>query len=154
MFGDNFMEYKINLKKAREQNNLNQSNIANILGIDRTVYNKYENGYELIPIKHLISFCNYFNIRVDEIFNFNIQEQLPINKEFDVKIVGKRLKEWRKENKITQDKLAKMLNTNKSVICNYEKGRNLIATPFLYQICHQYHVSADYLLGRIDNDSQ
>lgn len=148
------MEYKINLKKAREQNNLNQSNIANILGIDRTVYNKYENGYELIPIKHLISFCNYFNIRVDEIFNFNIQEQLPINKEFDVKIVGKRLKEWRKENKITQDKLAKMLNTNKSVICNYEKGRNLIATPFLYQICHQYHVSADYLLGRIDNDSQ
>ena len=154
MFGDNFMEYKINLKKAREQNNLNQSNIANILGIDRTVYNKYENGYELIPIKHLISFCNYFNIRVDEIFNFNIQEQLPINKEFDVKIVGKRLKEWRKENKITQDKLAKMLNTNKSVICNYEKGRYLIATPFLYQICHQYHVSADYLLGRIDNDSQ
>ena len=144
------MEYKINLKKAREQNNLNQSNIANILGIDRTVYNKYENGYELIPIKHLISFCNYFNIRVDEIFNFNIQEQLPINKEFDVKIVGKRLKEWRKENKITQDKLAKMLNTNKSVICNYEKGRYLIATPFLYQICHQYGVSADYLLGRID----
>ena len=148
------MEYKINLKKAREQNNLNQSNIADILGIDRTVYNKYENGYELIPIKHLISFCNYFNIRVDEIFNFNIQEQLPINKEFDVKIVGKRLKEWRKKNKITQDKLAKMLNTNKSVICNYEKGRYLIATPFLYQICHQYHVSADYLLGRIDNDSQ
>ena len=144
------MEYKINLKKAREQNNLNQSNIANILGIDRTVYNKYENGYELIPIKHLISFCNYFNIRVDEIFNFNIQEQLPINKEFDVKIVGKRLKEWRKKNKITQDKLAKMLNTNKSVICNYEKGRYLIATPFLYQICHQYGVSADYLLGRID----
>ena len=144
------MEYKINLKKAREQNNLNQSNIANMLGIDRTVYNKYENGYELIPIKHLISFCNYFNIRVDEIFNFNIQEQLPINKEFDIKIVGKRLKEWRKKNKITQDKLAKMLNTNKSVICNYEKGRYLIATPFLYQICHQYGVSADYLLGRID----
>ena len=144
------MEYKINLKKAREQNNLNQSNIADILGIDRTVYNKYENGYELIPIKHLISFCNYFNIRVDEIFNFNVQEQLPINKEFDVKIVGKRLKEWRKKNKITQDKLAKMLNTNKSVICNYEKGRYLIATPFLYQICHQYGVSADYLLGRID----
>ena len=144
------MEYKINLKKAREQNNLNQSNIADILGIDRTVYNKYENGYELIPIKHLISFCNYFNIRVDEIFNFNIQEQLPINKEFDIKIVGKRLKEWRKKNKITQDKLAKMLNTNKSVICNYEKGRYLIATPFLYQICHQYGVSADYLLGRID----
>ena len=148
------MEYKINLKKTREQNNLNQSNMANILGIDRTVYNKYENGYELIPIKHLISFCNYFNIRVDEIFNFNIQEQLPINKEFDVKIVGKRLKEWRKKNKITQDKLAKTLNTNKSVICNYEKGRYLIATPFLYQICHQYGVSADYLLGRIDNDSQ
>lgn len=72
----------------------------------------------------------------------------------DLKMIGARIQMWRKSNKLTQEKLAKELNTNKSVICNYEKGRNLIATPFLYQICKKYHVSADYLLGRIDKDPQ
>lgn len=50
--------------------------------------------------------------------------------------------------------LAEMLNTTHSNVGFYEKGRNFIATPFLYQICHKYHVSADYLLGRIDKNSQ
>ncbi len=51
---------------------------------------------------------------------------------------------------MTQDKLAKILNTNQSVIANYERGRTVIATPFLYTICKKYHISADYLLGKID----
>ena len=52
--------------------------------------------------------------------------------------------------KITQIELAKVLNTNQSVIANYERGRNYIATPFLYTISKTYHISADYLLGLID----
>ena len=148
------MEYKINLKQIRELHNLSQNNIANILGINRTVYTKYENGYEIIPIKHLLTFCNHFNIGIDEIFELPINKHKNIKKEIDCKLIGTRLKEWRKENKITQDKLAKELSTTGTVICGYESGRRIIATPFLYQICHKYHVSADYLLGRIDDDSQ
>lgn len=149
------MEYKLNLKSIRTNNNLSQKDIADILNIDRTVYTKYENGYELIPIKHLITLCNHFNIGIDLVFNL----PFSINcsnycKDINYELIASRLKEFRKSQKLTQEKLAKILNTNKSVICNYEKGRNLIATPFLYQICHKYHVSADYLLGRIDDDSQ
>ena len=70
--------------------------------------------------------------------------------DLESKIIGQRLKNFRKENKLTQEKLANMLNTTDTVISGYESGRRLVATPFLYQICHQYHVSADYLLGRID----
>lgn len=94
--------------------------------------------------------------KVDYIFeleNFN-KNNCSYNKNVNLEIVSSRLKNWRKENNLTQEKLAKVLNTNKSVICNYEKGRNLIATPFLYQICHKYHVSADYLLGRINEKPQ
>lgn len=39
----------------------------------------------------------------------------------DLKMIGARIQMWRKSNKLTQEKLAKELNTNKSVICNYEK---------------------------------
>ena len=144
------MKYKLNLKVIREKNNLSQKNIADLLKIDRTVYTKYENGYELIPIKHLLAFCNYFDVSVDYIFGLTVSEGKNFYKKIDVNLIVSRIKEFRKEQKLTQEKLAKTLNTNKSVICNYEKGRHFIATPFLYQICHQYHVSADYLLGRID----
>ena len=72
------------------------------------------------------------------------------NNVIDKAKIGERLKNIRKENKLTQVKLATELNTSQSVIAEYEKGKNLIATPFLYTICKKYHVSADYLLGKID----
>ncbi len=149
MFGDLHMEYKLNLKSIRKKKNCNQKDIADVLNIDRSVYTKYENGYELIPIKHLIKFCDFFNVSIDYIFGLTSQNNITyFNNFIDSQIVGLHLKEFRKENKLTQEKLAKELNTTKSVICNYEKGRYLIATPFLYQICHKYQISADYLLGR------
>ena len=64
---------------------------------------------------------------------------------------GNRLKEFRKEHKFSREKLANILNTTYSNIAFYEMGRNLIATPFLYTICKKYNISADYLMGRIDN---
>ena len=63
-------------------------------------------------------------------------------------VAGIRLKEFRKEKKLTQVKLASILNTAFSSIAFNEKGRNYIATPFLYTICSKYHISSDYLLGK------
>lgn len=138
----------LKLKEFREELDLKQKEIANVIGVTRSVYGKYENEYYIIPINHLITICTYFNISLDFIFGFssnNKQRYFETNE----KNAGIRLKEWRKENKITQEKLAKLLNTNRSVIANYERGRNYIATPFLYTICKKYNVSADYLMARI-----
>ena len=52
-----------------------------------------------------------------------------------------------------QIELANYLNTTQSVIADYERGRYLISTPFLYTICKKYNISADYLLGRIDTNT-
>ena len=60
------------------------------------------------------------------------------------------MKSFRKEYKLTQEKLAEELNMARSAIANYERGRTIIATPFLYTIASKYHISADYLLGKID----
>ena len=66
-------------------------------------------------------------------------------------MVKNRLKEFRKENKLSQVKLSFLLNVAKGTIGNYETARSLIATPFLYTICKKYHISADYLLGKVDS---
>ena len=64
--------------------------------------------------------------------------------------MGKRLKEFRNKNKLTQKVLASILGTSQSTIAEYERGTNIIATAFLYSICSKYHISADYLLGKTD----
>ena len=145
------MNYKEKLKFLREEKEVTQEEVANILGISRSTYNDYENQISILPIKHINILCNYFYISVDYLFNLSITKKyFSTNKEIDLKKAGMRLKEFRKENKLTQTKLSEILHTTFSTIAFYEKGRNLISTTFLYLICTKYQISADYLLGRID----
>ena len=145
------MNYGIILKKLRLDNNLTQKNVANILNIARQTYNHYEVQESIIPVKYLNVLANYYQVSIDYILGLT-STLVPSNnlEQIDFILSGNRLKEWRKAEKLTQTKLAEVLNTFHTVVVDYEKGRNLIATPFLYTICKKYHISADYLLGRID----
>lgn len=144
--------YKSRIKLIRENLDSTQQNVANFIGIHRARYSQYENETDIMPINHLIKFCDYYNVSLDYIFEFCKERQYKDSKkDVNSKIAGERLKEFRKLENITQAKLASILNTNQSVIANYERGRNIIATPFLYEICKKYNVSADYLLGKIDS---
>ena len=144
--------YKERLKGLRERMGKNQIDIANLLKIDRSQYGKYENEYTTIPIKHLNTLCNYFNISLDYIFSLTDNKQYN-NSKNDINLLesGKRLKEFRKENKITQTKLAAFLTTSFSNVSAYERSINIISTTYLYAICKKYNISADYLLGKIDS---
>ena len=146
------MMYKERLKGLRERMGKNQIEIANILNIDRSQYGKYENEYTTIPIKHLNTLANYFNVSLDYMFSLTNNKQYN-NSKNDINLLesGKRLKEFRKENKITQTKLANFLTTSFSNVSAYERSINIISTTYLYAICKKYNISADYLLGKIDN---
>ena len=146
------MIYGEKLKSIRTREGLTQEELAKLIDVSKSLYSRYEKEIQLIPAKHLITICNHFDVSIDYIFNLNDKKQYPkvIPKTDKIK-AGLKLKEFRKENNLTQEKLANILNTTQSVIADYERGRYLIATPFLYQICKTYHVSADYLLGKIDD---
>ena len=146
------MLYSEKLRFLRERTGLKQKDLLAIVSLSDTQYSSYERENELIPIKHLNTLCNYFNVSLDYIFSFNDIKQYPNSKkEIDKSLVSNRLKEFRKENKLTQMKLASILNIGNGTIAEYERGKNLIATPFLYTICKKYSISADYLLGKIDS---
>ncbi len=146
------MLYKDRLIISRERNGETQRNIANKIGMEESHYRHCEREDELFPIKHLNNICNYFNLSLDYIFNFtNTKQYKNSNNNIDIILSAKRLKELRKENKITQAKLGEYLNASPSVIVHHENKRHIIATPYLYMICSKYHISADYLLGKTDN---
>ncbi|MEY8321291.1 helix-turn-helix transcriptional regulator [Lachnospiraceae bacterium 46-61] len=58
-----------------------------------------------------------------------------------------RLKELRKERKITQAKLASKLNYGYTAIANYESGKNQPNISDLMKLANFLQVSVDYLIG-------
>lgn len=61
-----------------------------------------------------------------------------------------RLKALRKEKKLTQPQLAKMLGVSNGLISFWENGVNEPTINYLIKLCKIFEVSADYLLGLSD----
>ena len=139
----------IRLINVREKNELTQRQISSILKVSKSNYCRWENLEQLIPLERLNDFCNKFNTSMDFVFGL-CNKEITYNKinNIDKKLVGRRLKEIRKENNISQIKLANILNTSHSTISAYETGKVLILTAFAYQICLKYNISLDWLCGR------
>lgn len=62
-----------------------------------------------------------------------------------------RLKQLRKQRKISQLKLALDLSTTQNTISRYETGEREADYKTLIQIANYFDVSIDYLLERTDN---
>ncbi len=142
----------LKLKEIRENRQITQTKLANILKVSRSTYSIWELEKDVILIKHLIDISNYYNVSIDYLLNLTAIEQYDTHSDkINLDLMSIRLKEIRKENKLTQVKLSEILNVAKGTLANYECKRNAIATPFLYEICKKYNVSSDYLLGKVDN---
>ena len=61
-----------------------------------------------------------------------------------------RLKDLRKEKKVTQLQLAMALNMSQNTISRYETGERQAGYNELIKIADYFNVSIDYLLGRTD----
>ena len=145
MFDMNFQR----LVEIREDLNHRQKDIADILGITQQSYSLWENGSKIIPLKHLNNLCNYYNLSMDYVIGLSSIKYYNItNKEIDKILIGERLRKIRKDNNITQEELANILNTTHSTISAYESGKTTILTAFAYEICKRYNISMDYLCGR------
>jgi len=62
-----------------------------------------------------------------------------------------RLKFLRKKYKLSQEELAKKINTTKGTISNYENEHSTPSNEVLKDLANVLHTTTDYLLGRTDN---
>lgn len=60
---------------------------------------------------------------------------------------GNRLRQLRKERKLTQQQLAELIGVKNSVISFYEVGERVPSPEVLRKLALALHVTADYLLG-------
>ena len=148
-------EYGQRIKELREKENVSQRQLAEALGVTRSSINQFEQQYDIIPIKRLNQIANFFHVSIDYLLGLTETKQYKNNRfEIDFELSSKRLKEWRKSKKLTQQKLGEKLNASSFVIIHHENQRTILNTPFLYELCTKYHISADYLLGKIDEPQE
>ncbi|MBQ7906931.1 MAG: helix-turn-helix transcriptional regulator [Clostridia bacterium] len=55
------------IRDLREDNDLNQTQVAKILGMSQTGYSKYETGENDIPTDILIKLARFYDVSVDYI---------------------------------------------------------------------------------------
>lgn len=143
MYFKRIKEIRLKLKKTQKE-------IADELKVSRSLYCKWENGSNTIPLKKLNDLCNYYNINIDYITGIsNKKIYIENRKNIDKKIVGNNIKYIRKQNNITQIELSKLLNTTQSTISAYESGEVLILMIYLYKIARKYKCSIDLICDRI-----
>ena len=53
------------IRDMREDSDLTQVQISKILGIQQTVYSRYERGFQTIPLEHLLKLADYYNVSLD-----------------------------------------------------------------------------------------
>lgn len=53
------------IRGLREDNDLTQTQVAEILGTSQTMYARYERGANEMPVHHLVTLCKYYNVSAD-----------------------------------------------------------------------------------------
>ena len=141
----------VKIRDLRDEKDITQIKMSAIMNVSKSNYARWETDETIIPLRHLNDLCNYFDVSMDYITGLSSKRKyLCTNKKLNKYIIGERLKQFRKEKGLTQEALAKELNTTHSTISAYENGKTLILTAFAYEIAKKYNVSLDYLCGRID----
>lgn len=77
-----------------------------------------------------------------------------MDKNIDYTALGKRIKNKRVENKLTQEQLGEMCELSAAHIGHIERGTRILSVEVLFRIAQVLNVSVDYLLfDSVENDN-
>ncbi len=72
------VKYVQRIKDLREDKDMKQADVAQILKTARNYYGEYERGTRPLPINHLITLCRFYDVSADYILGFtNEKKSLP-----------------------------------------------------------------------------
>lgn len=65
------MEVTKSITKIRKEKGYSQAQIANILKTTQQQYSKYEKGVQEIPVRHIITLCEVYNITANKLLGID-----------------------------------------------------------------------------------
>lgn len=121
------------LKWYRYQNGLQQSDMAKIMGVDRTTYSRYEeNVLEAYPLDKLEKAAKYFGIDITELLDeYNL---------FLYRGQGEQIKGLCKLLGLTQSELARQLGVSLQKVRNWEEEKVRVSRGTFEKIISIVHI--------------
>lgn len=139
------------LKEVRTYDLYTQKYIGKLLNINRATYACYESNKRIIPLKHLNTLSNFYNLSIDYLLGLT-NNKVTFNKiNLDIEISSRRFKQIRNEFCLSTREMAKILNVDNSTISDYENQNYFLSTHACYDLARKYDISVDWLLGKSDN---
>jgi len=68
-------EYWEIIRELREDRDIKQYTIARLLGTTQQVYSRYENGINEMPIRHLKTLCQFYQVSADYVLGLDVKER-------------------------------------------------------------------------------
>ncbi|MBR5448889.1 MAG: helix-turn-helix transcriptional regulator [Clostridia bacterium] len=65
------MKYIKRMRDLREDHDMTQQEVADVLGTSQTMYARYERGANELPIHHLITLCKLYGVSADYILGLS-----------------------------------------------------------------------------------
>lgn len=137
------------LKDIREDNDISQEEMAKILGVNRSTYSLWELGINIIPLKKLCDFADYFNYSIDYVLGIsNNRLSKNLIKGLNLQKLGSNMKKIRIKHELSQENVANSLDVTQACITRYEKGIICISTSNLYKFSREFKISLNELCGK------
>jgi len=137
------------IKDSREESDLKQREVAEILGITRENYSAIENGRISFSLIKLSELADYYNLSIDYLLGLTNEKRYSLKpKEIDLCAIGKNLKKARRLLHLTQENFASDLKIKQPSYVAYEKNKTIISVDKLYILARKYNLSFDKLLGK------
>lgn len=70
------MNYAERMRALRQDSDLSQAQIADMLGIAQTTYSQYELEKRSMPIEYLIALCKFYNVSADYMLGLTDKRRL------------------------------------------------------------------------------
>ena len=68
--------YTKSLRDLRENHGFTQKKISEVLGTTQTMYARYERGLTELPVRHLITLCQFYRVSSDTILGLDFSETI------------------------------------------------------------------------------
>lgn len=137
------------LKDIREDNDISQEEMAKILDVNRSTYSLWELGINIIPLKNLCDFADYFNYSIDYVLGIsNNRLSKNLIKGLNLQKLGSNMKKIRIKHELSQENVANLLGVTQACITRYEKGIICISTSNLYKFSREFKISLNELCGK------
>lgn len=137
------------LKDIREDRDLTQIDIANLLSVPRSTYSMWELGICIIPLDKLCELADYYNVSIDYALGLtNKSNTKHLIKGFQINTLAQNLKIYREKANLTQENIANILKVTQSCVLKYEKAKVCIPIESLYKLCKEYNVTLSKMCGK------